>query len=498
MLAHQRQRLTASPSERAHIDAVLAELQYATYWRAFRLADLPPEIMTHILRLAAWSTATPAEAVIARLNLTWVSRDLRRAAISDCTLWNALWITDRAPYARTRAWLDRAGSAPLDIRFDETDPRYKARTALDEAGAEVLLSALRPKLAQLRMIIVVVRNVQAAQAVMRAVESAAPVGMERYEVHCAGRPFVSPEHGAWGEREFDRHGTTPIFCGGRLQHLALNGVHVNWVRSPISNLQSLDLRRMSLSSSPSLIQFRAMLSACPQLSKLALDGIGPQVDVNLARTLHPIVLPNVKTFLIGDFSLPYALYVLSQLRVPNVRDLTLMNLTDEDYTPLFATLTGQMKEVRLLTLYTIDVAPVGASRPTLVSWLRAMPLVRYLRIAQLQSYVFEALLDDPTYASEYPSPPPSPDPSSDSNHLAREVLCPQLNCLEFQHVSNNAVISVCEGRKELRRPLRTIYVNPLWAQDMQDEEVQRLKKVAEKVAVVDAYTTLEEWLAVQD
>ncbi|KZP28809.1 hypothetical protein FIBSPDRAFT_852060 [Athelia psychrophila] len=502
-------RLTAPPSKHPSIDAILAELAFVRkylWWRSFRINDLPVEILTNILRFAVWSTGDPAEGVMHRLHLTWVSHYWRRLVIGDHTLWNAAWVQDRAPYVRTQAWIDRAGRAPLDIRFDDSEHTSKGYPVLDEGAAARLLHIVLPKLTQVRMLVFILKSCPPARTILRVLQGAqevgVPVNIERFELHCEGKPFV-PEHTTLDAQ--DAHATPILFAGhGSLKHLALNGVHVDWVRSPIRNLTTIDLRRMPLAASPSLVQFREMLSACPNLQQLALDGAGPMVDEHTQR-LPPIHLPHVRTFTLGDFSVPYALYVLAQISMPNTRDLTLMNLTGEDYAPVLATLTGTMPEVRLLTMYTIDIAHTKSSRRTLMSWLRSMPLVRYLRIAQLESHVFDALLDDPCEVpkSSYPDGADddgssSDSDSSESSSSTREVLCPHLSCLEFQHINVNAVVAFGEGRKALQMPLRKIYINRPWVPRLLKADVGRLKLLAELVSIPDAYPTPEERLAVQD
>ena len=401
---------------------------------------------------------------------------------------------DPAPYVRSQVWLDRAGSTPLDIRINEreNEPRFDTKTM------ERLLNVLFPKVSQIRMLIVIIDTWEPALVLLRKLERAGmmgiPIQIERFELHRAGKPYV------WAGPGYDGSMVkNPIvFCGGkapRLRYLAINGVYIDWLRSPLSNLTTLDLRRMALDVSPTLKCFRDVLKGCPNLHKLALDGAGPQHEDNTAG-LEPISLPTVRIFVMGDFSLSYALYVLSHISVPNTRDLTLMNMTGEDYSSFIIKMTDTFKDVRLLTLYTIDVADTSWSRKILVNWLRSMPLVGYLRIAQVKRHIFDAFLDDPTSIQLESSISPDESPQEESS--TREVLCPKLAVLEFQSVDSSTIIAFGEGRKALHIPLRKIYVNRPWVQKLERPDVERLKSLSDLLIVSGASPTPEESSVVQD
>lgn len=495
-------KASSPPDTHALFDLQIGDIKYERnymWWRLFRVNHLPPEIFTNIIRYVVWSTSDSAEGLMYRLHLTWVCKHWRRMTIADQTLWSVIWMRDRAPYLRSQVWLDRAGSTPLDIRINERDnePRF------DEKAMERLLNVVFPKLSQIRMLIVIIDTWAPALVLLRKLQRAGemgiPINLERFELHRAGKPYV------WAGPGFEaKLAMNPIvLCGGkapRLKYLAINGVYVDWVRSPICNLTTLDLRRMALDVSPTLGNFRAILQACPNLHKLALDGAGPVVETEKAARLKPIELPTVRIFVMGDFSLQYALYVLSQISVPNTRDLTLMNMTGEDYSPLITAMTGIFKDVRLLTLYTVDVSDVSSSRKVMVKWLRSMPLVGYLRIAQVRRHIFDAFLDDPTSIlldASISCDDSSSDSSSD-DCLSREVLCPKLQVLEFQSVEAGTIIAFGEGRKALHIPLQKIYVNRPWVPKLLKPEVEQLKSLGELLIVSGASPTPEESSVVQD
>jgi hypothetical protein len=358
---------------------------------------------------------------------------------------------------------------------------------------ERLLDMLFPKLSQIRMLIVIIDTWAPALTLLRRLQKAGvmgiPINIERFEIHRAGRPYL------WEGPGYDATLiTNPIvFCGGnapRLKYIAINGVHVDWVRSPLSNLTTLELRRMALDVSPSLECFRDILRSCPSLHKLALDGAGPKVELAKVTELSPVEMPSVRIFVIGDFSLQYALYVLSQVSVPNTRDLTVMNMSGEDYSPLITAMTGKFKDVRLLTLYTVDVADASWSRNIMIKWLRSMPLVGYLRIAQVKPHILDAFLGKPTIIQL--------DTSSDDSTSRGEVLCPKLRFLEYQSVDSNTIIAFGEGRKAMQIPLRKIYVNKPWILKLLRPDVEKLKCLGELLIICGGSPTPEENSLMED
>lgn len=104
----------------------------------------------------------------------------------------------------------------------------------------------------------------------------------------------------------------------------MNGVHIDWIRSPLRNLRTLDIRRVALQVAPDFKQFCSMLMACPQLDKLTLDGAGPKMNMELFNGVRvkPLLIPTLRQLVIGDFSLAYAYFMLSIFSAPNLKDLS--------------------------------------------------------------------------------------------------------------------------------------------------------------------------------
>ncbi|EGO31029.1 hypothetical protein SERLADRAFT_412511 [Serpula lacrymans var. lacrymans S7.9] len=480
-----------SPEARIKLESILSELRFdrnLIYWRLFRINDLPPEILITILRYVAWSTPIQKQGVKYRLWLTWVCRRWRSLMLGDSTLWSAIWFADPPPYARSMAWFERAGTAPLDLRINERDERWSSNEDDHRFTGEQmsdLLDMLFVKLSQIRMLIVIVDNWPPALVVLHKLQEAGRAGLEinitRFEIHRAGRPYVWIGPGY----QPDTHRNPSVLFGGQtrmLDFLCLNGINIDWNQTPLTNLTTIDLRRLALDVSPSLAKFTQLLRDCPRLHKLSLDGAGPAPD---ARPLvhKPVNLLHLKILVLGDFSLVYLRYLLAQFTAPNVLDLTLMNMNGEDYSPLLAIITPMFREVRLLTLYAIEVGTIPQSKRLLVKWFDSMNRLGLMKLAQIKRHILEALLEDPQQYDEHlPGTTDSP----------RRVLCPNFTALEYQVVQADAVVALGQGRKELGVPLKRIYVNEVWVPKVRGEEQTALRTVADLFIAPLGANTVEE------
>ncbi|KAI6047926.1 hypothetical protein EDC04DRAFT_3101533 [Pisolithus marmoratus] len=463
-------------------------LQIWTHWRTFRLHDLPPEIITNIFRFVVWSNGNPAEGVMQRLWLTWVCRLWREVAIGDATLWNAIWFRDPPPYERSFTWFERAGAAPIDVRLDERNVQWEQNEDQHVFTAQQmsdLLDRLFVKLPQIRMLVVIVDNWPPAITVLRKLQTAGndgiPINIKRLEIYRMGKPLV------WLGPGFDNdgHRDPPVLNGGQtrmLDHLCLAGVHIDWNETPLRNLTTLDLRSMPINVAPSLDRFRAILGECPMLNRLALDGSGPR-PVERPFDHIPVDLLHLKTLVLGSFSLPYACFIVSQINAPHLLDLTLMALAGADYVPLIKLLTPKFTEVRLLTMYSVQVEMTPMGKVAMARWFLSMPDLAYARIAQLKANVLKLLLDDPckyrqlNHADDYP---------------AGDVFCPNLKTLEVQAMPYATVVDFCRRRKEMDLPITKIYLNPPWAHTLPPQAVMELRSVSSVYVAPVGTNTAEE------
>ncbi|KAF4604935.1 hypothetical protein EYR40_003718 [Pleurotus pulmonarius] len=450
-------RATCPRDKRQEINNHLMRVRLARsliYWQLFRINDLPNEILSIILRDVVWSGTVPEAGVTNRLRITWVSKRWREVAINDSTLWSAIWFRDPAPQERSFCWFERAGKATLDIRVAE--PRGGQWTGEEMA---VFLDRLFVKLEQIRSLIVVVDNWPPALVVLDKIQEYSTRRtfglLERFEIHRNGSPYVWIGAGY----EPDRHRDPMKLFGGAilpaLRSITINGVHIDWNRSPLSNLTRLDIRRIPLEMSPTLPRFREILQNCPDLARLSLDGAGPVWTPPLAAVFSPIVLPNLRHLVIGDYSLQYAMYVGTQISAPNIRALTLMNLVGEDYAPFFNMITGAFPDIRVLTVHNIECVAVPASRAVMVKWLKSMPKVGYLRMANLKMNFLQLFLGD----GEDPSFDLSARWEGNAIMPPRQIITPNLLYLEVYASDPALVASLVLARKAIGAPFRKVFVD---------------------------------------
>jgi hypothetical protein len=219
--------------------------------------------------------------------------------------------------------------------------------------------------------------------------------------------------------------------------------------------------------------------------KFTLDGCGPKLDERELDHPAPAVLPKLTILVLGDFKCAYANYVLSQISAPNVRDLTLMNLTGEDYTAMAVKMTGRFPDVQLLTLYTVHMGDLPQTRKHVITWLHSMPKLRYLRIAALKPHMLHIFSQDPRiYGVRLNTP--SPDPGMPV------ILAPKLDILEYQNIDLNAVLAFGGGRRTIGVPLKKIYINSPFHYEIDQEGQTKLRSIAKLYIAPPGADTQEE------
>ena len=426
---------------------------------------------------------------LALLRLTWVCQKWRYTAIEDMTLWSIVWFKDRYPYERSFAFLERAGTAPLDIRINERhEAWYKEHmNDLDDNEeddhpftAEMMqnvMNKLLLKVRTIRTLVIMVDTWRPALVVLDTLRDypQIPERMERFELHRTGRPWlwVGPMHQS---QNLPRSKAISL-CGRRtlprLTYTCFNGVHIWWSALQLSRLYVLDLRRMPLEKCPSFYQFRDTLEGCPQLSKLALDAAGPRwnyedvVEINLP----PVNLPCLATLVLGDFTVLYAIYVLNNFTAKNVIDLTILNMVGSDYGPLIEHLIDRFPEVRVMTMYSLHLFDSIPNKLRMIKWLQSMPKIEILKIARLKKTLLQHFLEDANVWTETkdlfaPKKPFIP-------------LLPKLRILEYQSLPFECVSHLVEGRKNIGAPLKRIYVIAPWFAQMEVDEKNWLAKMAQ-------------------
>ncbi|KAL0951553.1 hypothetical protein HGRIS_008236 [Hohenbuehelia grisea] len=424
------------------------------FYKLFRVNDLPSEIMSNILRYVIWSATIAPVGILTRYNLAAVCRKWRYLVNEDPTIWNIIGVHGYKDIPRAILWIERAKDATIDLRIDEANMSGGDRFSFELEHMQTLLAAVIPKLSQLRSFTVIIEQWPAVLLLLDSLRQAGEQGVsfnfDRFEVHRVGHPFVWIGPGY--EPEQYRHPIT-LFGGAptpRLEHLALNGVHINWNTSHISNLVTLDIRRVALDLCPSLSQFRDMLQSCPNLNRLVLDSAAPYNDVADVGTLQPIPLMNLKDLVICNYSLEYSLLVLRQFVAPNVRRFTIANFRGENYAPLFFLLVGRYPQVRSLTFTNVEMAWSVRCVPLIVKWLSSMPDLQFLRLSKVDRTFLFHFLHDREHPHIYPMPGLAP---------PANVIAPRLTLLECELIDDiSQLCSFVRARADINAPFQRVFL----------------------------------------
>ncbi|KAJ7170035.1 hypothetical protein C8R46DRAFT_221773 [Mycena filopes] len=477
--------------EEVHAQLIFARQSYMLrYFRLFRINDLPTEILSNILRFVVWDSMK--RPVDARLRVTWTCRRWREIALNDSTLWNAIWFRGAGHRIdRAWAWFERARQAPLDIRIDgdptgdgqddddvsETDASSAVMTvsdqpAMTDGDMRQMLVRLFTKLASIRMLIIVVDDWKSALVVLELLKVLGPSGvpmLQRFELHRGGLKNEDRNSLVWPNI------TAEPFLGGvkapLLAYLSLNGVPIDWSRSVLENLTTFDIRRLPASHSPDAALFREVLTNCPRLQKLSMDGAGPKFEEVSGDPIVPVNLPHLRTLVVADFSREYVMFLFSQFTAPNVNDLTLMNLCGDDYLPLFLQLTPSFPKVQLLTAYSVQFLATPDGIAAMTRWLDSMPLLAYLRVANVANQFFGIFFR----------------PNDIKNPVA-----PKLVTVDCQSIEPHILCQWARDRSQFGTPLKKIYISEELGSRLEAEHITTLTKLSTLAKLPRGATTPEE------
>ncbi|KJA28659.1 hypothetical protein HYPSUDRAFT_721406 [Hypholoma sublateritium FD-334 SS-4] len=453
------------PAVDPHIEQALfvARIDYRTrFARIFPINHLPAEILTNIMRLVCWSAQDPRTSTRTRLHLTWVCRQWRAVMFNDHTLWNAIWFSDYPDYERSFAWLERSGNAAVDVRINDS----KEKPWSLDMGMRVI-NKLFTKLPNIRVLVVVLQDwdplLYLLNSLTRVKTENMHIIMERLEVHRTGPTYE--QQGTAHEQAYYRR-LLPLFGGAfvpSLAHFSANAVHFDWSRSVITNMSTLDLRRIPLERVPTITEFRSLLrNSAHSLRKLVLDGAGPKWPLGPLHT-PPVALPALRSLALGDFSPSYGVYAAAQFLAPHTLDLTLMNVIREDFTPFYNLMTARTPHLRVLTLYGAEIAhDTPGARAAFVRLLAALPRLAYLRL----NGVSPAMLDLFLYDAERMQPA--------AGVPTAHPVCPALAVLEYHTIDVPHLARWLAARRGMGLPLRKVYMSLRAVQELSPEHRELL------------------------
>ena len=341
------------------------------------------------------------------LPLTWVCQKWRDAAIRSTTLWNIVCFKAMEfPFERSFAFLERAGTSPLDITIDgsrklwysvhmrDLDDTQEDGHPFTEDMMVNIMDMLLQKVQTIRTLVITANTWKPALVALDKLRECGnrPEQMERFELHRSPRPWLSspgPLH------QPPIRSNRISFCDGnrlpRLTYVCFNGVHIRWNVQQLSNLHVLDLRHLPIEICPSLSDFRAALQGSPRLSKLVFQSAGPKWPSDDVSHLPPVDLPNLVTLVLGGLLVQYAICLLDTITARNLIDLTVDHMVGFDYGPLIEHLTGRFPDIRVMTIRLLRSVP---NKRQIINWLRSMPNTEILKIADLEKSFVDCFLED--------------------------------------------------------------------------------------------------------
>lgn len=470
-----------APQRCPDVEAELAASYYKCKyyaWITFKINELAPEILSMIFRMIIRSTDGAIETDRSRLHLSTVCRRWRYVAINDSALWTSIWFRDSPPWERSLTYLQRAGARTLDIQISEPSSRRPANSnavvpqaKITSDQIEFLLDHLFRKASQIRNLVIAIDECLPALTAMRRLSQLSPpLALERLEVHRTGQPtlWMGPPPDAL-EESGDK---LALFNGNvppRLKWLCINGLSIDWDRFPATNLTTIDLRRIAINLCPSSRIYRSMLQRSPNLFKLVLNGVSTTDRMSL--TSPSIFLPNLRDLLVGSLGLMDAASIFMSINAPGVRSLTMMRMTGDDYGLVIECLVGRFPEVRLLTIYDVEVDDSQYNEDRLTNWFGSMPRLQFLKISQVKMILPMALINDPR--EHRPVDPESPEAQPDG---PLPPIAPECRYFHFD-INKLALSSVMElimTRAEWGVPFRKVYLSQQFANQLSRDDLEKL------------------------
>lgn len=285
-----------------------------------------------------------------------------------------------------------------------------------------------------------------------------------------------------------------------LTHLTLKGVQIDWANTNLSNLTTFDIRRFPPERSPSILKFREILSNCPNLENLTIDAAAPipaQNQAELDATSTPVELPNLKRLTVADLVPETAIALFKQFNAPGIKELTVLNLSTDDYGAFLETTIGSLSNVRILTWYSCEVRNMPENRRIMARWFKAMPKLCYMRLAGVDRDTLDFFLMDEgieqTGGLPFPLSGAIPQP---------QPILPNLLAIEWENCHAEDIAYFVRRRKAMGRPLRHVYTyQPYWDQIKNDPETKELLDEAREImaiAPMSSEQTREENWALSD
>lgn len=455
-----RARTQLAPHRNASLEGELAKENFRRKvlgWRLFRILELPAELLVEIFRYVVLSTHVGEGEVEQKQRLTWVCRHFRHIAIKDGTLWGRIVFNDAPPWERSQNFLHRADATPLDIHIDDTGDGMRQ---LSETEITYLAYMLKLRARNLRSLSVSLANRLGPWFFISMFHDVSAPMLDYFQLDLGllGNPYL------WAKNIFhdpESAAPIPLFNGDapNITRLQLNGISVKWNTIQSQNLRTLDLRRLAPDVSPTIEEFRALISA-PNLAKMRLHAASP-VPAEGQQRLPAVYMPKLQELRLTDLSCEAAMTVLACMHAPGVRILSFICFAGMDYTPFYAMLRPYFPKVEVLILEDVQVENTENARGYFTCWLDMMTNLRLLSSQREPTETILSLLSQSPVRYRSPLHPLSRARQGApplSRVLNIDILAPALRELDLDEVDPGALAYTCVQRDMAGFPLSTIKV----------------------------------------
>ncbi|KLO11317.1 hypothetical protein SCHPADRAFT_942154 [Schizopora paradoxa] len=433
-------------------------------WRIFPINELPPEILVTIFTMAILSHSSK-EVTRSRLAVAGVCKQWRRVVHESPTMWSIIEFKTKPPFTDSVQALRRSKNAPLILLVDVRDPKWSTREAdcsYTPSDMTALMSHIVPVMDRVTELYILCDTWKVVLAAIMQLRDVKAPALSRFEVLRSGKAYVSFERNGMPQ-ELNR--PIPLFRGGapRLNHVSLDGVHVDWIRTPLKDIRTLEMRKMAMEVMPNLKIFRKMLLDSSGLRTLTLEGAGPQWVDEEADGWIPVEFPCLESLTLGDFAVDYGTFIIRLFNAPKLRRLTLC-LLEEDCSALFAKMTNMFPDLTVLFLFDVGVKDDETTRKFFLS----IPKLRYFKTMRMERDVFALLLqrvpkyplNNATKQEETEVPPPT----------ELVPLCPRIETAECGNgVTSDIALDFVASRAEMGLPLRRLLLPVTYFRSLEKE-----------------------------
>ncbi|KAF8234794.1 hypothetical protein L208DRAFT_1393456 [Tricholoma matsutake] len=429
--------------------------------RPFPHSRLPNELLSYIFLTATHHFEDRYEAILTPITISHVCSRWREVAISAGGLWTNLILTFptcRSQLSRTMTWLSRSEPYPIDILLDFRDPSWDWDENSHGFHWQDMEAIVRPFLTHVKRWCHVELLTDTWAPIFtflwytRRVESAPllrSISLSRCNAYFASRGAIF--------HPVQLKEPIPLFGGlalEALRNVSLAGVHLDWARSSLRNLTSLEFKYHARGVMPSLDQFFGILAGCTNLHHLSIIGWGPQLDNafsyggNLTEPRNSMQLQHLTSFSFGFIDVNYAVKLLSLFSFPSIEKFMLEDVSFtldpsenwQDATPILDLLTPRDESGD--SSKSLSRSSVGLSLDGIVS----LQLHSILSNESAFSHFYSALpnlrklglfgTDDALRALN---------PLSDTGFRS---MCPVLQELECRDVDSATLVDVVRSRAE--------------------------------------------------